>query len=44
MNLSSYDAGMEEIFGKPEKTIRYANPLNKNGKVTWECGYWWKFS
>jgi len=44
LNLSSYDHGMEEIFGTPDKVINYANPLNKNGKVTWECGYWWKFN
>jgi DNA adenine methylase len=44
LNLSSYDQGMEEIFGKPNKSISYANPLNRNGKVKWECGYWWKFN
>jgi DNA adenine methylase len=43
LNLSSYDRGMEEIFGKPDKVINYANPLNNNGKVTWGCGYWWRF-
>ena len=43
LNLSSFDKGMEEIFGRPDKVIDYANPLNKNGNVRWECGYWWKF-
>ena len=43
LNLSSYDRGMEEIFGKPDKVINYANPLNNNRKVTWGCGYWWRF-
>ncbi len=44
LNLSSYDQGMEDIFGRPDKSISYANPLNRNGKVKWECGYWWKFN
>ena len=44
LNLSSYDSGMEDIFGKPDKTIDYANPLNGNGKKKWRCGYWWRFS
>ena len=43
LNLSSYDQGMEEIFGVPDKIIDYANPLNNNGRKTWGCGYWWKF-
>ncbi|MCL5888641.1 MAG: DNA adenine methylase [Candidatus Thermoplasmatota archaeon] len=43
LNLSSFDHGMEEIFGKPDKVIDYANPLNRNGKIRWGCGYWWKF-
>ena len=43
LNLSSFDKGMEEIFGRSDKVIDYANPLNKNGKVRWECGYWWRF-
>ena len=43
LNLSSFDKGMEEIFGRPDRVIDYANPLNKNGKERWECGYWWKF-
>ena len=42
LNLSSFDKGMEEIFGRPDKVIDYANPLNKNGNVRWECGYWWR--
>ena len=44
LNLSSFDEGMEEIFGEPNKTIDYANPLNENGRKKWECGYWWRFS
>ena len=44
LNLSSFDEGMEEIFGEPDKTIDYANPLNENGRKRWECGYWWRFS
>ena len=43
LNLSTFDSGMEEIFGVPDKTIDYANPLTENGKKRWECGYWWKF-
>lgn len=38
LNLSSFDRGMEEIFGRPDKTIDYANPLNGNGTKRWECG------
>ncbi len=44
LNLSSYDEGMEEIFGKPDLVLDYANPLNRHGKVRWGCGYWWKFN
>ena len=43
LNLSFYDEGMEEIFGKPNKTIEYANPLVENGRKKWTCGYWWRF-
>ena len=43
LNLSSFDEGMEEIFGNPNKTIDYANPLVENGRKKWICGYWWKF-
>ena len=43
LNLSTYDEGMEEIFGEPDKVIDYANPLTENGKKKWGCGYWWKF-
>jgi len=43
LNLSSFDEGMEEIFGKPQKVIKYANPMNKNGKENWKCNYWWRF-
>ena len=43
LNLSVYDEGMEDIFGKPNKTIDYANPLTENGRKRWICGYWWKF-
>ena len=43
LNLSFYDQGMEDIFGKPNRTIDYANPLTENGKKRWLCGYWWKF-
>ena len=44
MNLSSYDAGMEEIFGNANRVINYSNPLIGNGKERWGCGYWWKFN
>ncbi|MCL4447872.1 MAG: DNA adenine methylase [Thermoplasmatales archaeon] len=43
LNLSFYDEGMEGVFGKPNKTIDYANPLTENGRKRWICGYWWKF-
>ncbi len=43
LNLSTFDSGMEEIFGPPNKVIDYANPLTENGKKKWGCGYWWKF-
>ena len=43
LNLSFYDEGMEDIFGKPNRTIDYANPLTENGRKRWLCGYWWKF-
>ena len=43
LNLSFYDEGMEDIFGKPNKTIDYANPLTENGRKRWLCGYWWRF-
>ncbi|MHB8360193.1 MAG: DNA adenine methylase [Thermoplasmataceae archaeon] len=43
LNLSSFDEGMEEIFGKPQKIIEYANPLDHNGTRKWGCGYWWEF-
>jgi site-specific DNA-adenine methylase len=43
LNLSSFDQGMEEIFGKPQKVIEYANPLDHNGAGKWGCGYWWKY-
>jgi DNA adenine methylase len=43
LNLSFYDEGMEDIFGKPNKTIDYANPLVENGRKKWICGYWGKF-
>jgi hypothetical protein len=43
LNLSSFDEGMEKIFGKPQKVIDYANPLDHNGRNRWGCGYWWKF-
>lgn len=44
LNLSSFDDGMEGIFGKPQKVIEYANPLDQNGTNKWGCGYWWRFS
>ena len=44
LNLSSFDDGMEEIFGKPQKMIEYANPLDHNGARKWGCGYWWNFT
>ena len=40
LNLSSFDHGMDEIFGKPDRIIEYANPVNRNGKEKWGCGYW----
>ncbi|MGC8483894.1 MAG: hypothetical protein ACP5OE_09665, partial [Thermodesulfobium sp.] len=43
LNLSFYDEGMEEIFGKPNRVIDYANPLTENGRKRWICGYWLKF-
>jgi hypothetical protein len=43
LNLSFYDEWMEDIFGKPNKAIDYANPLVENGRKKWICGYWWKF-
>jgi hypothetical protein len=43
LNLSSFDGGMEKIFGEPNKVIDYSNSLNNHGKVKWGCGYWWKF-
>ena len=43
LNLSFYDEGMEDIFGKPNRTIDYANPLTENGRKRWLCGYWSKF-
>ena len=42
LNLSSFDEGMEEIFGKPQNVIEYANPLDHNGTNKWGCGYWLK--
>ena len=43
LNLSSFDEGMEEIFGNPDRVIDYANPLDRNGKNRWGCGYWLRF-
>ena len=43
LDLSFYDQGMEDIFGKPNRTIDYANSLTENGRKRWICGYWWKF-
>ena len=43
LNLSSFDQGMEEIFGKPQKVIEYPNPLDHNGTKKWGCGYWYRF-
>ena len=43
LNLSTFDSGMEEIFGPPIKVIEYANPLTEYGRGGWGCGYWWKF-
>ncbi|MEM3192979.1 MAG: DNA adenine methylase [Candidatus Parvarchaeota archaeon] len=43
LNLSSYDEEMIDIFGQPNKTIEYANPLKDHGTVKWTCGYWYKF-
>lgn len=43
LNLSQFDEGMDGIFGAPQKTIDYANPMDSYGKKKWECGYWWKF-
>ena len=43
LNLSSFDEGREEIFGKPDRVIDFANPLDGNRKNRWGCGYWWKF-
>lgn len=42
LNLSSFDEGMEEIFGPPDKVIDYSNPLVENGSRKWGCGFWWK--
>jgi DNA adenine methylase len=44
LNLSTFDKGMEETFGRPNKVVECANPLNKNGKIKWGCGYWWILS
>jgi hypothetical protein len=33
----------QENYGRPNKVVEYANPLNKNGKIKWGCGYWWRF-
>ena len=35
LNPSSFDEGMEEIFGKPQKMIENANPLDHNGAKKW---------
>jgi hypothetical protein len=43
LNLSIFDKGIEETFGRPNKVVEYANPLNKNGRIRWGCGYWWLF-
>ncbi|MEM0135056.1 MAG: hypothetical protein QXU18_07520 [Thermoplasmatales archaeon] len=43
LNLSSFDAGMDEIVGKLHKVVEYANPLDHNGTKKWVCGYWWDF-
>ena len=43
LNLSSFDQGMEEIFGKPQKVIEYPNPLDHNGTKKLGCGYWYRF-
>ena len=43
LNLSFYDDGMEDIFGKPNRTIDYTNPPTENGRKRWICGYWWRF-
>ncbi len=42
LNLSLFDRGMEDIFGRPDKVIDYSNPLNE--RKTWQCGYWWRFA
>jgi hypothetical protein len=39
LNLSFYDEGMEDIFGKANRIIDYANPLTENGRKRWLCGY-----
>ena len=44
LNLSSFDEGMERIFGTPDKVIDYSNPLVEGGSKRWGCGFWWKFS
>ena len=38
INLSFNDEGMEDIFGKPNTTIDYANPLTENGRKRWLRG------
>ena len=46
LNLSLFDHGMEDIFGKPDRIINYTNPLvTRSSDIlkTWQCGYWWKF-
>ena len=43
LNLSTFDGGMEKIFGLPQKIIDYTNPMANNGQKRWGCGYWWKF-
>jgi len=40
LNLSSFDQDMEEIFGKPQKVIEYANPFDHNGARKWKCRCW----
>lgn len=42
LNLSSFDEGMEKIFGAPDKVIDYSNSLVDGGSKKWGCGFWWK--
>jgi DNA adenine methylase len=43
LNLSTFDKGMEEIFGEPDRIMDYTNPVHHDVERKWGCGYWWKF-